>query len=873
MYQKLSIRNAVKPKIIKIVSLTAFLLIEVIFFNNAYSAMNPYLYELNQSKKTNEIFNYFFQKSLEEKQESLKIDENISDTDHFISRYNAENYLVQIPELTEPITLNEQKCDLNNIDLYSYRNEESLPYPMMKPFPKKANEAFCLLQKTFQGLNDSNLKMINPIKADNTIYNIVKKDLLNTKNDTLVIIIPGIFGEFIDQLGFGEVFGQGLSKMDNPNFKSSFANQFNAYLKSINNKREDLKNNRSLTTDKRFLLKNLRQFYDSNDETKKFTDVNIDEWLKVSSLDDVNGKPLFKVALLGLAPMSLESIKEQKDLAIIYLNRLNKFMLIYNEIYKKIPNEIILVGYSRGTPVAYEMLTMLKHGPNPLDKNRKLNESDRLKEFKLEEEINQIAKTGNFWSTNISAVVSLGGVSLGTALADVSVIQRNQAPDQVKILQAFKRLMFNLKIVDKSDLLQLIDAYNKNLSEPSSTVDLKKKKIVVKVSSNISSLMINFTQKINTNLELFKEFFSVIKSTDVVNEGKKINKGIQALRNIYAVYAEVAKSLYNLKNKEFINFIAALNDLKTKIKTLPEFQNLSDDLMNVSITLFPKLTNTLDRISNLKSTSENDTVIGQNLNEQYNSPFTQLILKNYGLQDSKNRLITAINNESPFEILSEINLNIRMFQFLFKTVWNGASQLGTLQRLNWLMDNADRLPTDINYYSISAILNNSESDFYQSGINFGYNSSKDEKFLNGSWNDLKTVGHFDNQNNIYPDGLNFTFAGSLWNDSQVDWYRTLLWPTMVKAFAGINEEIDFKFNSKFLGIIRTHHWGLALPFASPEQTKINPITGIRSNNPNKTYDYVNPMPRAELLKSIVMAVHYDTLIQKDNVVNSNLGNK
>lgn len=431
--------------------------------------------------------------------------------------------------------------------------------------------------------------------------------------------------------------------------------------------------------------------------------------------------------------------------------------------------------------------------------------------------------------------------------------------------------MFNLKIIDKKDIQQLVEAYNRNSSDPSSTVDLKKKKIVVKVSSNISALMNNFTQKINSNLELFKEFSTIINNTDGVNQGKKVNKGIQAIRNIYAIYAEVAKSLENLRNKNFKNLFTALKDLNIKVKQLPEFQTLSEDLMNAGITLFPKLTNAKDRITNLKQSSDPDTVIGQSLNEQLNSPFTKLILKNYGLQDSKERLVTAINNEEPFEILSEINLNIRMFQFLFKTVWNGASQLGTLQRLNWLMDNADRLPTDINYYSICAILDNPESDFYQSGINFGYNSSKDETFLNGSWSDLKNVGQFDKQNNIYPDGLNFTFAGSLWNDSQVDWYRTLLWPTIVKAFAGINGDTDFKFHAKLLGIVRTHHWGLALPFASPEQTKIDPITGMRAKNPTKTYDNVNPMPRAELLKSIVMAVHYDTAMQKEKVVN--MGNK
>lgn len=807
---------------------------------------NPYLQELDQSKKINSRFNYFFQKSLDEKRDLVE-KQNILILD---KRYQAQSYLLQLPQVNDQQIQTQPLCDLNNKALYSFKPDEEFRYPMKESFPKPVNEAYCLLQRTFQGLKDNDLKVIEPITENNELYLQIKNDLADAKNDTLVVVIPGIFGEFIDQLGFGEVFGKGLAQLDNPNFHSSFAEKFNTYVKTSKSN-EDLK----LFQDQRFLMKNLRKYYNNSpkDEAQKYSTVGINDWIKVSSLDDTNGKPLFKIALLGLEPMSLESIQEQTNLAIIYLRRLNKFMALYPKINDgKLPSKIILVGYSRGTPVAYEMLTMLNDGANMQESHALWSPAETQKKYV---EIETLKTQATPWANRIKAMVSLGGVSLGTSLADASTIFRDKAPDNVKILQAFKRLMFNLKIINQEEVDALSAAYQSHKGNTRTRVDMKKKTIILSVSEKTSKGMLTFTQKVSENLKLFNEFLSVVKNLDTTKNSKKIKKGIEAAKKISNFYADIDNAAQALSSGKIDDGIKAVIQVLNQPVKMTELTTLSNDLIEAGLTLFPQIAEVSRSISNANREMKSQaTALPVSVQDQLKHPFTQLMLENYGFNDTKSKWSTALEAKDYISLIAEFNLSIKKFQYFFQQAWSGASELGTLPRLNWLMSNAKRLPSDVHYYSINAILNDPQSTYYQEGLYYGFNDSQDETFLNKSWHDLMSVGMLDPISKTYNDGLDFTFSGSRWNDSQVDWYRTLLWPTIIRAFSGKTQNSPH-FNAKVLGILRTHHWGLALPFAARESTTRHPITGEDvSQSPVAN---VNPIPRAELLKAIIMAVHSD----------------
>lgn len=807
---------------------------------------NSYLQELDNSKEINNHFNYFFQKSLDEKRDLVQ-SQNIPILD---KRYQAQSYLLQLPQINAHQIQTQPPCDLNNKTLYSFRPEEEFRYPIKQPFPQAVNDAYCLLQRTFQSLKGDDLRAIAPITANNELYNQIKNELTDIKNDTLVVVVPGIFGEFIDQLGFGEVFGKGLAELDNPKFRSSFAEKFENYIKNSKSP-QDL----SLFKDQRFLMKNLRGYYKNSlkNEAQKYSTVDINKWIKVSSLDNSEGKPLFKIALLGLEPMSLESIQEQTNLAIIYLRRLNKFMELYPKMNDgKLPSKIILVGYSRGTPVAYEMLTILKDGANLQDA---LPHTSKEETQKKRIEIEALKTKGATWANRIKAMVSLGGVSLGTSLADASTIFRDNAPDNVKILQAFKRLMFNLKIINQEDVHALSAAYQLHQNSNSTRVDIKNKTIILSVSKETSQSIHTFTQKISENLKLFNEFLSVVKNLDTTQNSKKIIKGIEAAKKISDFYADIGNAVQALSSGNKRDGIKDLVQALNQNVKISELSTLANDLIEAGLTLFPQIAEVSHSISNAnKEMKSQATIIPASIQNQLQHPFTQLMLDNYGFNDTKNNWSKALKDKDFLALIYEFNFSIEKFQHFFQQAWSGASELGTLPRLNWLMHNAKRLPTNVHYYSINAILNDPQSTYYQEGLSYGFNHSQDETFLNKSWRDLMNVGMLDPINNTYKDGLDFTFSGSAWNDSQVDWYKTLLWPTIIKAFTGDSQSSP-QFNAKVLGILRTHHWGLALPFAARESTTQNPITG-EDISPLAVAN-VNPVPRAELLKAIIMAVHKD----------------
>lgn len=163
-----------------------------------------------------------------------------------------------------------------------------------------------------------------------------------------VVIVPGVLGEFIETRAFEEVFAR----------PSSFKTQWAARAGN--------------TMDSRFSLEIL------NNEPQKLS-----ELVNAGSIDDSNGQPLVKMVILRTYLGSMDSVGTNTEKAGIFNRRLQKFMNLMNE------QDIILIGYSRGTPLALEMVTQA------------------------------VSQNLNYLSS-VKAVLSYAGVVSGSSLADAT---------------------------------------------------------------------------------------------------------------------------------------------------------------------------------------------------------------------------------------------------------------------------------------------------------------------------------------------------------------------------------------------------------------------------------------------------------------------
>lgn len=823
---------------------------------------NPYLQTLKDSEKVQNDLNYYFNNALLEKKKELELQGKTLNGERFLST----SYLLKTPMIS-PDSIVKSNCNLN-----SYKNHTQNPYPMAttytnttgtgnsREFTKNENNSYCLMQDTFAKLAVDDISMVTaPTNDEGIAFNRAKESL--QKKDTLVVVIPGIFGEFIDQMAFGEMFGQGLSKRENPK-ESAFSKQFASYIKTVrqNSSRENLtdpsssdSNQSANLEDSRFFIKKLNASHTELPENKVEAEtssiIDIKNWIKVSSFDDKDGKPLFKLAILGLEPMSLESLGTQEKLAVIYLRRLNKFMQIYKKMNKnRYPEQIVFVGYSRGTPISYEMLTILNKGNLTGSPNSKfLNEKKEIKE------------KSNPWSHKIVAALSLGGVSLGSSLADASVVFRDNAPEKTTLLQAFRKLIVNLKIITPNDVLLIKNGHQMYTSDTSKFVITGKDGvpvIILNPKDQIPNMMAPVISKLKTNIALYNDFIITINKIDLEKLTPEQKAGLEAFKSLIKLYGKIDEIRNNGVLETLTSPLAIFSIVNEVTKLMSDISKL-ETLLNKIITGIPELIPGF--IKSTHSIAEGDFRV----DTAAMKPFNDTILSNFGLMslvDTVKNLNDIPSLENSLNTFTEFNNFIVRFQRFFHSAWDGGYELGTLPRLTWLANYGHNLPKNLTYYSVSAVLPGEETTNYQQGLGLGLNTSSDGKFLSKSQTDITKVGHTD-------DGLDQTFAGTNWNDSQVDWYKTVLWPSLYMDMTETarntpgnqSEEI---LNSKVLGIVRTHHWGLALPYSTLNKTCKDPNTGtmVDSNcRDPKTQgvDNVNPFPRKEFLLSAVLSIHTD----------------
>ena len=184
-----------------------------------------------------------------------------------------------------------------------------------------------------------------------------EKFLRDRKEPITIVLIPGIFGEFIENRPFEEVLS---------NAGSSFHKEWQEKLTGLT---------KSQQAGKVFNFKEM-----------KVVEAPISELISVGSIDNTEGKALVKLIYLRPLFGSLETLGDIAGKRPIYQRRLSKVFDIIG-----LPEDIYLMGYSQGANVALDFLSDLA------------------------------AKSELYpWAEKIKGVVSLGGVLFGSELSNMA---------------------------------------------------------------------------------------------------------------------------------------------------------------------------------------------------------------------------------------------------------------------------------------------------------------------------------------------------------------------------------------------------------------------------------------------------------------------
>lgn len=190
-----------------------------------------------------------------------------------------------------------------------------------------------------------------------------------------MLIVPGVLGEFIDTRAFEEVFA-----------RNSTAKKEWAQILAKSGAKDD-----------RFILQNMAR-----------SSVALGDVVNVASIDDSQGKPLLKLVILKTLLGSMESVGTNKEKAAIFNKRVQKYVDLSKD------ENIVMLGYSRGTPLALEMVVQAK-------------------------------RTNLGYLPKVKALISYAGVVSGSALADIT---NDLNTESGRLLAAAKKMRNSLQFAD-----------------------------------------------------------------------------------------------------------------------------------------------------------------------------------------------------------------------------------------------------------------------------------------------------------------------------------------------------------------------------------------------------------------------------------------
>jgi pimeloyl-ACP methyl ester carboxylesterase len=188
-----------------------------------------------------------------------------------------------------------------------------------------------------------------------------------------IVLVPGMFAEFIKNRAFEDV-------LEKPSAEST------AFSKLV--AAEKAKHNPNAVDS----VEDVHLFIPGADAASEENPIDLDKVINVADFD-THGAHV-KVILLHTPFASLESLGSVKETAPVFNRRLEKYLALTGK------QEMAFVGYSRGTPVGLEMLA----------------------EAKAENKA---------WVKDVKAMISLSGVSFGSALADDATANPNNPTKQL----------------------------------------------------------------------------------------------------------------------------------------------------------------------------------------------------------------------------------------------------------------------------------------------------------------------------------------------------------------------------------------------------------------------------------------------------------
>ena len=159
--------------------------------------------------------------------------------------------------------------------------------------------------------------------------------------------------------------------------------------------------------------------------------------------------------------------------------------------------------------------------------------------------------------------------------------------------------------------------------------------------------------------------------------------------------------------------------------------------------------------------------------------------------------------------------SVKRFKKLIRESIHSLENLSYTGRINWWKQNT--IPSDLKYFAITGVMEDSRYDNEEliESEKWGFYQGKDlpdyKLLLRQSFYDIKN------------------FSGVELNDSQVSVHRAMFWPELHMKL-NPNQR---KYSSHYLGVLGTHHWGMAFPYAFESKDK-----------------RIHPFNRELLLKSI-----------------------
>jgi hypothetical protein len=150
---------------------------------------------------------------------------------------------------------------------------------------------------------------------------------LAKKKKLTIVVLPGLTGEF--------------NQADDQKRERSFEEIFSASSTE--------KTKWSLNTASKQMMDEQYDLFSDSNKPQKLSDL-----MSVASVDDAQGNPLVKIVIMNTKLGSLETIGSVTEKAAIFNRRLEAFMKINSD------ENIVLLGFSRGTPLALEMLSQAR---------------------------------------------------------------------------------------------------------------------------------------------------------------------------------------------------------------------------------------------------------------------------------------------------------------------------------------------------------------------------------------------------------------------------------------------------------------------------------------------------------------------------------